>query len=72
MTWMSEPNQLTRKQVGYVVMLVLLVLLVLTYLLYRSSGKTCAEEKPAQRRGARVPRVFFLHIDPNSQQGKQT
>src|SRR3989475_5107955 len=39
MTWMSEPNQLTRKQVGYVVMLVLLVLLVLTYLLYREFWK---------------------------------
>src|SRR6266516_2272107 len=39
MTWMSEPNQLTRKQVGYVVMLVLLVLLVLTYLLYKEFWK---------------------------------
>ena len=39
MTWMSEPNQITRKQVGYVVMLVLLVLLVLTYLLYREFWK---------------------------------
>ncbi len=39
MAWMSEPNQLARKQVGYVVMLVLLVLLVLTYLLYREFWK---------------------------------
>jgi ubiquinol-cytochrome c reductase cytochrome c1 subunit len=39
MTWMSEPNQITRKQVGYVVMLVLLVLLVLTYLLYKEFWK---------------------------------
>jgi ubiquinol-cytochrome c reductase cytochrome c1 subunit len=39
MTWMSEPNQLTRKQVGYVVMLVLLALLVLTYLLYKEFWK---------------------------------
>ncbi len=39
MTWMSEPNQLTRKQVGYVVMLVLLVLLVLSYLLYKEFWK---------------------------------
>jgi len=39
MTWMSEPNQVTRKQVGYVVMLVLLVLLVLTYLLYKEFWK---------------------------------
>jgi len=36
---MSEPNQITRKQVGYVVMLVLLVLLVLTYLLYKEFWK---------------------------------
>ena len=39
MTWMSEPNQLERKQWGYVVMLVLLVLLVLAYLLYREFWK---------------------------------
>jgi len=39
MTWMSEPNQLARKQAGYVVMLVLLVLLVLTYLLYKEFWK---------------------------------
>jgi len=39
MAWMSEPNQITRKQVGYVVMLVLLVLLVLTYLLYKEFWK---------------------------------
>ena len=39
MTWMSEPNQITRKQVGYVVMLVLLVLVVLTYLLYKEFWK---------------------------------
>ena len=39
MTWMSEPNQLERKQVGYVVMLVLLVLLVLAYFLYKEFWK---------------------------------
>ena len=39
MTWMSEPNQLERKQAGYVVMLVLLVLLVLAYLLYKEFWK---------------------------------
>jgi ubiquinol-cytochrome c reductase cytochrome c1 subunit len=39
MTWMSEPNQLERKQVGYIVLLVLLVLLVLTYLLYKEFWK---------------------------------
>ena len=39
MAWMSEPNQLARKQVGYVVLLVLLVLLVLTYLLYKEFWK---------------------------------
>ena len=39
MTWMSEPNQLARKQVGYVVMLVLLVLLVLAYALYKEYWK---------------------------------
>jgi ubiquinol-cytochrome c reductase cytochrome c1 subunit len=39
MTWMSEPNQLERKQTGYVVMLVLLVLLVLAYFLYKEFWK---------------------------------
>jgi len=39
MTWMAEPNQVTRKQTGYVVLLVLLVLLVLTYLLYKEFWK---------------------------------
>jgi ubiquinol-cytochrome c reductase cytochrome c1 subunit len=39
MTWMSEPNQLARKQVGYVVLLVLLVLLVLAYMLYKEYWK---------------------------------
>src|SRR5262249_12630664 len=35
MTWMAEPNQLERKQAGYVVILVLLALLVLAYLVYK-------------------------------------
>jgi len=39
MTWMSEPNQLERKQTGYVVLLVLLVLLVFAYLLYKEFWK---------------------------------
>jgi len=39
MTWMAEPNQLERKQVGYAVILVLLVLLVLSYLLYKEFWK---------------------------------
>lgn len=39
MTWMAEPNQLARKQTGYVVMLALLVLLVLAYLLYKEFWK---------------------------------
>jgi ubiquinol-cytochrome c reductase cytochrome c1 subunit len=39
MTWMSEPNQLERKQAGYVVMLVLLVLLVLAYFVYKEFWK---------------------------------
>jgi len=39
MAWMAEPNQVTRKQTGYVVLLVLLVLLVLTYLLYKEFWK---------------------------------
>ena len=38
-TWMAEPNQLARKQVGYAVILVLLVLLVLSYLLYKEFWK---------------------------------
>ena len=39
MTWMSEPNQLERKQTGYIVLLVLLVLLVFAYLLYKEFWK---------------------------------
>jgi len=39
MTWMAEPNQLARKQIGYAVILVLLVLLVLSYLLYKEFWK---------------------------------
>ncbi len=39
MTWMAEPNQLVRKQTGYVVLLVLFVLLVLAYLLYKEFWK---------------------------------
>lgn len=39
MTWMSEPNQMERKQTGYVVLLVLLVLLVFAYLLYKEFWK---------------------------------
>jgi ubiquinol-cytochrome c reductase cytochrome c1 subunit len=39
MTWMSEPNQLERKQAGYVVILVLLALAVLAYALYREFWK---------------------------------
>lgn len=39
MNWMAEPNQLTRKQVGYAAILVLLVLLVLSYLLYKEFWK---------------------------------
>jgi ubiquinol-cytochrome c reductase cytochrome c1 subunit len=39
MTWMAEPNQLERRQAGYVVVLVLLVLTVLTYLLYKEFWK---------------------------------
>jgi ubiquinol-cytochrome c reductase cytochrome c1 subunit len=39
MSWMSEPNQLERKQAGYVVMLVLLMLLVLAYFLYKEFWK---------------------------------
>jgi ubiquinol-cytochrome c reductase cytochrome c1 subunit len=36
---MAEPNQLERRQAGYVVVLVLLVLMVLTYLLYKEFWK---------------------------------
>jgi cytochrome c1 len=36
---MSEPNQLERKQAGYVVTLVLLALLVLAYLIYKEFWK---------------------------------
>jgi ubiquinol-cytochrome c reductase cytochrome c1 subunit len=39
LSWMAEPNQVLRKQVGIVVVLVLLVLLVLTWLLYREFWK---------------------------------
>jgi ubiquinol-cytochrome c reductase cytochrome c1 subunit len=39
MTWMSEPNQMERKQAGYIVILVLLVLLVFAYLLYKEFWK---------------------------------
>jgi ubiquinol-cytochrome c reductase cytochrome c1 subunit len=39
MAWMAEPNQVTRKQAGYIVLLVLLALLVLTYLLYKEFWK---------------------------------
>ena len=39
LVWMSEPNQVFRKQVGILVTLVLLVLLVLTYLLYKEFWK---------------------------------
>ncbi|MGH8650273.1 MAG: cytochrome c1 [Burkholderiales bacterium] len=39
MTWMAEPNQIARKQIGYAVILVLLVLLVFSYLLYREFWK---------------------------------
>jgi ubiquinol-cytochrome c reductase cytochrome c1 subunit len=39
LTWMSEPNQVARKQTGYVVLLVLLVLLVVSYLLYKEFWK---------------------------------
>jgi ubiquinol-cytochrome c reductase cytochrome c1 subunit len=39
MTWMAEPNQIVRKQTGYVVLLVLLVLLVLTFALYKEFWK---------------------------------
>jgi ubiquinol-cytochrome c reductase cytochrome c1 subunit len=39
LTWMAEPDQVTRRQVGVVVMLVLLVLLVLAYFLYKEFWK---------------------------------
>ncbi|HTQ75811.1 MAG TPA: cytochrome c1 [Burkholderiales bacterium] len=39
MTWMAEPNQLERKQYGYVVFLVLLALAGLTYFLYKEFWK---------------------------------
>jgi ubiquinol-cytochrome c reductase cytochrome c1 subunit len=39
MTWMAEPNQLERKQTGYVVLLVLAVLVVLAYLVYKEFWK---------------------------------
>jgi len=39
MTWMAEPNQLERKQAGYVVILVLLALVVLAYLVYKEFWK---------------------------------
>lgn len=39
MTWMAEPNQLARKQWGYVAILVLLALIVLSYLLYKEFWK---------------------------------
>ena len=39
LNWMAEPNQLERKQAGYIVLLVLLVLLVFAYLLYKEFWK---------------------------------
>jgi ubiquinol-cytochrome c reductase cytochrome c1 subunit len=39
LTWMAEPNQLARKQWGYVAILVLLALIVLSYLLYKEFWK---------------------------------
>jgi ubiquinol-cytochrome c reductase cytochrome c1 subunit len=39
MTWMAEPNQLQRKQYGYVVFLVLLALAGLTFFLYKEFWK---------------------------------
>src|SRR2546423_10119721 len=44
MTWMSEPHQITRKNVGDVVMLVLFVLLVLTYLPFKEVFKDVHSE----------------------------
>jgi ubiquinol-cytochrome c reductase cytochrome c1 subunit len=39
MTWMAEPNQLERKQAGYIAILVLLALVVLAYLIYKEFWK---------------------------------
>jgi ubiquinol-cytochrome c reductase cytochrome c1 subunit len=39
LAWMAEPNQVTRKQVGFIVLFALLILVVLTYLLYREFWK---------------------------------
>jgi ubiquinol-cytochrome c reductase cytochrome c1 subunit len=39
MTWMSEPNQLWRKQVGYVVLFMLGLLVLVTWLLYKEFWK---------------------------------
>jgi ubiquinol-cytochrome c reductase cytochrome c1 subunit len=39
LAWMAEPNQVTRKQVGIIVLFALLILVVLTYLLYREFWK---------------------------------
>jgi ubiquinol-cytochrome c reductase cytochrome c1 subunit len=39
LTWMAEPNQLERKQAGYVAMLVLLMLMVLAYFVYKEFWK---------------------------------
>ena len=36
---MAEPNQVTRKQVGIVVLFALAILLALTYLMYKSVWK---------------------------------
>ncbi len=36
---MAEPNQVQRKQTGYLVLLVLLVLLIIAYLLYKEFWK---------------------------------
>ncbi len=36
MTWMAEPNQVWRKQVGYVVLFLLGLLVLVTWLLYKS------------------------------------
>ena len=39
MVWMAEPNQVTRKQVGIMVLLALGILLILTYFLYKEFWK---------------------------------
>jgi len=39
LVWMAEPNQVTRKQVGVVVMFALFLLIALTYFLYREFWK---------------------------------